>query len=86
MRAMVGEIVIRGEPGRLVRVDLPKALDLVGANGGTLRLDSVVSDLPSIPQLDSNGELHVRFGGDVHVSGDTDGNFRGDATIVVDYI
>ena len=86
MRAMVGEIVIRGEPGRLVRVELPRALDLIGANGGTLRLDSLVSDLPSMPQLDSSGELHIRFGGDVHVSPGVDGNFRGDVAIVVDYI
>ncbi|MEQ7874062.1 DUF4402 domain-containing protein [Sphingomonas sp. ASV193] len=86
MRAMAGEIVIRGEPDRFVRVDLPHALELVGANGGTLRLESIDSDLPSAPQLDSNGELRIRFGGEIHLSGDSDGDFRGDVPIVVDYL
>lgn len=84
-RAMVGEVVIRGEPGRQVRIDLPHSIVLNGFNGGTIRLESIRSDLPSIPRLDSNGRLAFRFGGIIRVSGELDGDFRGDVTIDVDY-
>lgn len=84
-RAMVGEVVIRGEPGRQVRIDLPGSIDLFGFNGGTIRVDSIQSDLPSAPRLDANGRLNFRFGGIVRLSGDTDGDFRGDARINVEY-
>lgn len=84
-RAMVGEIVIRGEPGRAVRVALPDRVELFGIAGGTIRLESIRSDLPPMPRLDSNGRLSFRFGGIVAVSGDLDGEFRGDVAIDVDY-
>jgi hypothetical protein len=84
-RAMVGEVVIRGEPGRLLRVDLPRNIELFGFNGGSIHIDSIRSDLPAAPRLDSNGKLSFRFGGVIRVSGDTDGQFRGDVRIDVDY-
>lgn len=85
-RAMVGEVRIRGEPGREVRVELPRAIDLAGFGGGSIRIDSIQSDLPPVPRLDSNGMLNFRFGGVIHLSGDADGEFRGDARIEVDYL
>jgi hypothetical protein len=84
-RAMVGEVVIRGEPGRAVRVVLPDRVELFGIAGGTIRLESIRSDLPPMPRLDANGRLSFRFGGIVAVSGDLDGEFRGDVAIDVDY-
>lgn len=84
-RAMVGEVVIRGEPGRQVRIELPQRIELHGFNGGSIRLESIRSDLPPMPRLDSNGRLGFRFGGIIHVSGDLDGEFRGDVTIDVQY-
>jgi Domain of unknown function (DUF4402) len=84
-RAMVGEVVIRGEPGRQVRVDLPNSIELHGFSGGTIRVESIRSDLPSDPRLDSNGRLNFRFGGVVQVSGNADGEFRGNARIDVEY-
>jgi hypothetical protein len=84
-RAMVGEVMVRGEPGRMVRVDLPRNIELFGFNGGSIRVDSIRSDLPAAPRLDSNGKLSFRFGGVIRVSGDTDGQFRGDVRIDVDY-
>ena len=84
-RAVVGEVVIRGEPGRQLRVELPHSIDLTGFNGGSIRVESIRSDLPAVPRLDSRGELNFRFGGIVRVSGDTDGDFRGDARINVEY-
>lgn len=85
-RAMVGEVVIRGEPGREVRVELPRMIELSGFGGGSIRVESIRSDLPSVPRLDSNGRLQFRFGGVIHVTGDADGEFRGDARIEVDYL
>ena len=84
---MVGEVVIRGEPGRLVRIELPGRIELFGLTGGAIRLESIRSDLPPAPRLDSAmAELSFRFGGSLRVSGDVDGEFRGDVPIDVDYL
>ena len=85
-RVMPGSVVVRGEPGRMVRVDLPRSIVMTGANGGQVRIDEVHSDLPSLPRIDANGNLAFRFGGKVHVSGQADGAFRGDFAITVDYM
>ena len=85
-RAVAAEVVIRGEPGRAVRVDLPSRIELYGLKGGSVRIDTVASDLPPNPVLDGAGELHVRIGGELSVSGDIDGDFRGDVPVIVDYL
>ena len=85
-RAMVGNVVIRGEPGRYLRIGLPSAITLHGRTGGSIRLDSLVTDLPAQPRLDSQGTLQFRFGGALHVEGSVDGEFRGDVPITVDYL
>lgn len=85
-RAMVGEVVIRGEPGRPVRVLLPGSIELHGLAGGSIQLDSIRSDLPALPRLDGNGSLRFRFGGSVRIIGDVDGEFRGNVPVEVDYL
>lgn len=85
-RAMVGELLIRGAPGRVIRLDLPGSIELIGLKGGTIRVDSLESDLKSMPTLDSNGELRVRIGGELSLSGELDGDFRGDVAVFVDYL
>ncbi len=85
-RAVAAEIVIRGEPGRAVRVDLPGHIDLYGLKGGSVRIGSIASNLPLAPMLDSAGELHIRIGGELTVDGDIDGDFRGDVPVFVDYL
>ena len=84
-RAMVGLVVIRGEPGRLVRIALPDRIELVGLSGGTIMVDTIRSDLPGMPRLGLDGSLSFRFGGILHLSGELDGEFRGDVPIEVDY-
>jgi hypothetical protein len=84
-RAMAGEVVIRGEPGRYVRVVLPTSIELHGLSGGTIRLESIRSDLPAMPKLDADGALRFRFGGIVRLIGDVDGEFRGDVPVDVEY-
>lgn len=85
-RAMVGSVLVRGEPGRFVRIELPAAILLHGRSGGTIRLDSLVTDLPASPRLDSQGTLQFRFGGALHVQGDAEGEYLGDVPITVDYL
>ncbi|HEY7005166.1 MAG TPA: DUF4402 domain-containing protein [Sphingomicrobium sp.] len=84
-RAMVGTAVIHGEAGRAVRVELPRRIDLYSVSGGRITVDDVVSDLPSLPKLDAAGNLSFRFGGRVTVRGDSEGQYRGDMPITVEY-
>ena len=84
-RAVVGYVTIRGEPGRLVRILLPDRIILTGLSGGTIALGSIKSDLSAAPRLGSDGTLSFRFGGILHITGDIDGEFRGDVPIDVDY-
>ena len=85
-RAMPGSVVIRGEPGRAVRVELPRQVDLYGDGSGTIRIESIVTDLPSFPRIGDDGTLAFRFGGDLRISGDGDGAFRGSVDILVEYL
>jgi hypothetical protein len=85
-RAMVGEARVRGEPGRNVRVDMPARIELHSVNGATISIDEIVTDLPQAPRLDSSGGLLFRFGGRLRLSGNIDGDFRGELPITVEYI
>ena len=84
-RAMVGTAVVHGAAGRAIRVELPRRIDLYSISGGRITVDEVVSDLPSVPRLDSAGSLTFRFGGRVTVTGDSEGDYRGDMPITVEY-
>lgn len=85
-RAMVGAVVIRGEPGRTVRVELPSRIDLHALGGGSIIIEDIVSDLADLPKLDSAGNLSFRFGGRLKISGDAEGDYRGDVPITVEYL
>ena len=85
-RAMVGSAIIRGEPNRTVRVELPHQITLHSANGREIGFDDVVSDLPALPRLDSTGTLRFRFGGRLRISGEAEGDYRGDLPITVEYL
>ena len=84
-RAMVGTAVLHGEPGRFVRVDLPPRIELYSLGGGEIAFDQVTSDLPAMPRLDSSGTLTFRFGGRLRITGDADGDYRGDLAIRAEY-
>lgn len=84
-RAMVGSAVVRGEPGRSVRIDLPRRIELHSLMGGRIAIESIVTDLPSAPRLGRDGTLSFRFGGRLRVSGDAEGEYRGDVPITVEY-
>jgi hypothetical protein len=84
-RAIVGTVLVHGDPGRAVRVDLPRRIQLYSLNGGRLTLEDVTSDAAAMPRLDSAGNLSFRFGGRLILSGDADGQYHGDLPITVDY-
>jgi hypothetical protein len=84
-RTMVGTVSVHGEANRAVRVDLPQRIQLYSLGGGTITVDDLTSDLPSLPRLDSAGSLTFRFGGRVRITGDADGEYRGDLRITVEY-
>ena len=85
-RAMVGAVVVRGEPGRTVRIEIPSRIDLHALGGGAITIEDIVSDLGDLPKLDSAGNLSFRFGGRLKISGDAEGDYRGDVPITVEYL
>jgi hypothetical protein len=84
-RAMVGTVLVHGQAGRSVRVEIPHRIELYSVAGGRMTLDDVKTDLPALPRLDAAGNLSFRFGGKLLVTGDADGQYRGDLPITVDY-
>jgi hypothetical protein len=84
-RAMVGTVLVHGDPNRAVRVELPRRVELFSLSGGRITLDDVASDLSPAPHLDAAGNLSFRFGGRLIISGDADGPYRGDLPITVEY-
>lgn len=84
--AMVGSVTVHGEPNRLLRVDLPPRIELYSLGGGRISVDRIETDLPSLPKLDSAGNLSFRFGGRLQIRGDSEGEYRGDVPITVDYL
>lgn len=84
--AMVGSVTVRGEPGRFVVVEMPPRIELYTIGGGRIAIERIETDLPSLPKLDSAGTLSFRFGGSLRISGDSEGEYRGDVPITVDYL
>lgn len=85
-RAMVGSVTVRGEPGRAVRVELPGRIDLYTLGGSRIAIDSLETDLPAMPRLDSAGNLSFRFGGRLTIAGDAEGDYRGEVPVTVEYL
>jgi hypothetical protein len=85
-RAMVGSVSVHGEPGRTLRVDMPQQITLYSLNGSRVSVTDIETDLPSLPRLDSAGNLDFRFGGRLTLSGDAEGEYRGDVPITVEYL
>ena len=85
-RAMVGSVTVHGEPNRALRVEMPATIELFSLTGGRISVDQLGTDLPGMPRLDSAGNLTFRFGGRLRISGDADGEYRGDVPITVEYL
>lgn len=85
-RASVGTITVHGAPNRALRVQMPHRIELYSLSGSHITLDDVTSDLSGAPRLDAAGNLTFRFGGRLMVTGDSDGQYRGDLPITVEYL
>ena len=85
-RARVGTVLVHGQPNRPVRVEIPRHIELYSLGGGRMVLEDVSTDLPGAPHLDAAGNLSFRFGGRLTLSGDADGQYRGDLPITVEYL
>lgn len=85
-RAMVGSVSVHGAPGKAVRIDMPRRIELHSSGGGKIAIDMIETDLPGMPRLDASGNLTFRFGGRLDVSGDAEGDYRGDVPITVEYL
>lgn len=83
--AVRGSGRITGTPGRAVRIDIPHRIVMSAGSGATAELEGVVTDLPAYPVLDSGGVLEFSFGGELRITGDAGGVFRGRIPISVDY-
>lgn len=84
--AMVGSVTIHGEPNRVLRVEMPARIQLYTLGGSSIAIDRIETDLPGLPKLDAAGNLSFRFGGQLHLTGDSEGEYRGDVPITVDYL
>ena len=84
-RAMVATVRVHGVPGRALRIDVPRRIDLYSLEGSRLTFDEVVTDAADLPRLDSAGNLVFHIGGKLRFMGDEDGDYRGDLPITVEY-
>jgi hypothetical protein len=85
-RAVVGTVLVHGEANRALRIDIPRRIELYSLSGGRITVDDIVTDVKGAPRLDAAGNLSFRFGGRLIVNGDTDGQYRGDLPITVEYL
>lgn len=85
-RVKVATVVVHGQAGRTLRIDIPRRIELFSLEGGRLTFDEVTTDAADLPRLDSAGNLTFHIGGRLRFVGTEDGNFRGDLPITVDYL
>jgi hypothetical protein len=83
--ALAGTAVVRGEPGRNVRVDMPGSARMTSSNGGVVEIAGLRTSLTSVPRLDSAGRLEFSFGGKLVVRGNASGTFRARIPITAQY-
>lgn len=83
--ALAGSAIVRGAPGRTVRIDLPLSIRMTGSSGGAIEVSNLRTNLPPNPKLDAFGQLEFSFGGDLRISGSVAGTFRGRIPITAEY-
>lgn len=83
--ALAGSAVIRGEPGRPIRIDMPPSVRMTSSTGGVIEISGLRTNLTRAPQLDATGRLSFSFGGRLVVRGSIAGTFRGRIPITAQY-
>jgi Domain of unknown function (DUF4402) len=83
--ALAGAAVVRGEPGRAVRIDMPTSARMTSSTGGVVEIAGLRTTLTSNPRLDQSGKLEFAFGGKLLVRGNVSGTFRARIPITAQY-
>jgi hypothetical protein len=83
--SLAGSAIIKGEPGRTIRIDMPLSIRMTGSSGGTIEVTNLRTNLPAQTKLDAFGQLEFSFGGDLRVAGNVAGTFRGRIPITAEY-
>jgi Domain of unknown function (DUF4402) len=83
--ALAGSAIVRGEPGRPVRIDMPANVRMTSSTGGSIEINDIQTSLSAAPRLDSFGQLSFHFGGRITVTGNVAGTFRGRIPITAEY-
>jgi Domain of unknown function (DUF4402) len=78
-------ITLTGEPGRRLRIDIPRSITMSSSSGGAIFINDIRSTLGGAPQLDYTGKLVFSFGGKLEVKGNISGSFRGRIPITAEY-
>jgi Domain of unknown function (DUF4402) len=83
--ALAGTAIVTGEPGRMVRIDMPLSIRMTGTHGGAIEITNLRTNLQPGAKLDGFGKLEFAFGGDLRVDGSSTGTFRGRIPITAEY-
>lgn len=83
--AMAGNAIIKGEPGRFIRIDLPNRVQMSSSTGGKIEIVNLFTNLPNMPRLGMDGQLSFSFGGELAVRGNISGKFRGRIPVTAQY-
>lgn len=83
--ALAGSAVVRGEPGRPIRIDMPTQARMTSSTGGVVEITGLRTSLKAQPRLDQTGRLEFSFGGRLIVTGNASGTFRARIPITAQY-
>jgi Domain of unknown function (DUF4402) len=83
--ALAGTAVVRGEPGRSVRIDMPTSARMSSSTGGVIEIAGMRTNIGTNARLDSAGRLEFAFGGRLLVKGNVSGTFRARIPITAQY-
>ncbi|MGE5722590.1 MAG: DUF4402 domain-containing protein [Sphingomonadales bacterium] len=83
--AVVGTVLVRGQPHGNVTVSFPASVQLVSMAGRSYPLENFTTTLKNNPKLDADGTLRFTFGGLLRIDGSATGTFRGSVPITVEY-
>ncbi len=84
---VTGRAIVTGRPLEPIRIEFPDTVTMTDPSGGVATLRDFTTDLPSLPILDSTGQLEFRFSGTLHTDSNSPlgGRLRGRVPITVDY-
>jgi Domain of unknown function (DUF4402) len=83
--ALAGSAIVRGEPGRAIRIEMPLNVRMSSSTGGAIEISDIQTSLSPAPRLDNFGQLNFQFGGRITVKGNVSGTFRGRIPITAEY-